>query len=251
MGTLAGQVAFITGAANGIGEGVARRLHREGVELCLADVDDGRGQAVADELGALYLHCDTSRLEDNEAAIAATVARYGHLDLAFLNAGVTTGCGIEGDFDLATYRRAMGINLDGVVFGAHAALPALRANGGGQLICTASMAGMVAVPFDPFYAANKHGVVGLVRSLGVTIEPEAKVRVNALCPSFADTNIIGAIKGYLEETGFPILTLDEVVEAFIRIATGTETGACFYVVPGRPAEPFGFRNAPGPRLELG
>ena len=240
-----GSVAFITGAANGIGEGVARRLHREGFQLALSDVDDEKGQAVADELGALYVHCDTSELAENNRAIAATMERFGRLDLAFLNAGITSGCGIDEDFDLLRYKKAMGVNIDGVVYGAHAALPALRSSGGGQIIATASMAGIVAVPFDPFYGANKHAVVGLVRSLGVTLNPADGIRVNALCPSFAETNIIEAIKPFLEDTGFPILPLERVVDAFVTIAESKTTGECYYVVVGRDTEPFKFRNAPG------
>jgi NAD(P)-dependent dehydrogenase (short-subunit alcohol dehydrogenase family) len=239
------RVAFITGAANGIGEGVARRLSTEGYDLVLADVDDDRGNAVARELGAIYVHCDTSELADNEAAIAATLEHFGRLDLAFLNAGITSGCGIDEDFDVNRYRKAMGVNIDGVVYGVHAALPALRASGGGQIIATASMAGIVAVPFDPFYGANKHAVVGLVRSLGVTLNPADGIRVNALCPSFAETNIIEAIKPFLEDTGFPILPLDAVVDAFMTVASSTTTGECYYVVVGRETEPFRFRNAPG------
>ena len=239
-----GHVAFITGAANGIGEGVARRLHAEGISLSLSDVDDERGRGIADELGALYTHCDTSVLADNEAAIAATLDRFGRLDLAFLNAGITSGCGIGEDFDADRYRKAMGVNIDGVVYGAHAALPALKATRG-QIVATASMAGVVAVPFDPFYGANKHAVVGLVRSLGVTLDPADGVRVNALCPSFAETNIIQAIKPFLDETGFPILPLDKVVDAFVTVADSSTTGQCYFVVVGREPEPFAFRNAPG------
>ena len=83
-----------------------------------------------------------------------------------LNAGVGSGCGVGEDFDLALYRRAMGANLDGVVFGTHAALPALRARGGGAIVATSSLAGLTGVAYDPLYAANKHAVVGLTRSLG-------------------------------------------------------------------------------------
>ena len=89
----------------------------------------------------------------------------GGLDLVHLNAGVASGCGVGDDFDLARYRRAMGANLDGVVFGMHAALPALRARGGGAIVATASLAGLTGVAYDPLYSANKHAVVGLVRSL--------------------------------------------------------------------------------------
>ena len=102
-----------------------------------------------------------------------------------LNAGVATGCGVGDDFDLARYRRAMGANLDGVVFGVHAALPALRRRGGGAIVATASLAGLTGVPYDPLYAANKHAVVGLVRSLAPLAEEG--IRVNAVCPGFAES----------------------------------------------------------------
>src|ERR1700738_3385214 len=133
-----GQVALITGGPNGIGAAVARRLARHGAHVVIADVDDASGAAVAREIDGLYVHCDVSEPADNHAAVAAAVDGYGGLDLVHLNAGAAAGCGIEEDFDLAAYRRAMSINLDGVVFGVHAALPALRARRGGTIVATAS-----------------------------------------------------------------------------------------------------------------
>src|SRR6202035_5044805 len=109
-------------------------------------------------------------------------ARGAHVVIAHLNAGVTSWCGMGDDFDPEAYRRSMAINLDGVVYGIAAARPALKASGGGTIVATASMAGLVATPFDPIYAANKHGVVGLARSLGQVYEPDG-IRVHALCPS--------------------------------------------------------------------
>jgi NAD(P)-dependent dehydrogenase (short-subunit alcohol dehydrogenase family) len=90
-------------------------------------------------------------------------------------------------------------------------------------------------------------VVGLVRSLAVEYASQ-DIRVNALCPSFAETNIIEGIRPFLEETHFPILDVSEVVDAFFRIIEAERTGECWYVVPGRESEPFKFRNAPGPRV---
>ncbi|WP_437065490.1 SDR family NAD(P)-dependent oxidoreductase [Streptomyces sp. enrichment culture] len=120
-------------------------------------------------------------MEANRALVEFAQQQYGGVDIAFLNAGVATGCGIGEDFDPARYRRAMGANLDGVVFGTHAVLPALRARGGGAIVATASLAGLAAVPLDPLYAANKHAVVGLARSLGPALAPH-NVRFNAVCP---------------------------------------------------------------------
>lgn len=248
MDPLDGKVALITGGANGIGAAVARRLAGLGVRLVIADVDADRGSAVASEVGGAFADCDVREPADSIAAVAAAVERFGGLDLAFLNAGIATGNGFGDDFDLGSYRRAMAINLDGVVFGVQAALPALRSRGGGDIIATASMAGLTPTPFDPVYGANKAAVVGLVRALGPTVAAE-RVRVNALCPSFADTDILIPLKDELTKTGFPILTVDAVVDAFMGILAAEGTGECWYVVPGRPSEPFRFRGVPGPRAE--
>jgi NAD(P)-dependent dehydrogenase (short-subunit alcohol dehydrogenase family) len=244
---LGGQVALITGGANGIGAGVARRLADHGAHVVIADVDRPAGVALADQLDGLFVSCDVSVLADNQAAVAATVKRFGGLDLVHLNAGIATGCGVEGDFDVASYHRAMGINLDGVVFGAHAALPALRARGGGAIVATASMAGLVPVGDEPIYSANKHAVVGFVRSLGESLAGDA-ITVNALCPSFADTALIAPLRSLIEGGDFPILAVQDVVDVFFQILEGQATGECWFVVPGRPSEPFRFRHAPGPRV---
>ncbi|WP_131741350.1 SDR family oxidoreductase [Actinomadura roseirufa] len=242
----AGKVVLITGASHGIGAAAARRLAEADARLVLADVDAEAGRALAADLDGLFVHCDVREPADNEAAVAAAVDRYGGLDVAFLNAGVAGGGGLGDGFDLAAYRRAMGVNLDGVCFGVHAALPALRARGGGDIVATASMAALTPAPFDPVYGANKAAVVGLVRSLGPTLADEG-VRVNALCPSFADTAILAPLRGHLEEIGFPVLDVADVVEAFMAILSAGGAGRAWYVVPGRPSEPFRFRGVPGPR----
>ena len=243
---LPGKVALVTGAANGIGAAVSLRLASLGAQVVVADVDDEAGAALAAEIGGIYVHCDVRELADNEAAVAAAVAHFGGLDLVHLNAGISSGHGVGADFNVETYQRAMGINLDGVVFGVHAALPALQQRGGGTIVATASMAGLTPLPLDPIYAANKAGVVALARSLGEAYRAE-NILINALCPSFAHTAIIEPIKGFLEETHFPILEVSDVVDAFISILDAGGTGEAWFVVPGRESQPFSFRNVPGPR----
>jgi NAD(P)-dependent dehydrogenase (short-subunit alcohol dehydrogenase family) len=247
MESYEGKVALITGGSNGIGAAVARRLAGSGAQVVIADVDVDAGTALATELKGAFVRCDVREPAESEAAVAEAVAAFGGLDVVFLNAGVATGSGLDTDFDPVDYRRAMAINLDGVAYGVHAALPALRARGGGDIIATASMAGLTATPFDPVYAANKAAVVGLVRALGPTHEHEG-IRVNALCPSFADTDILGSLRSQLEETGFPILEVGAVVEAFMNVLAAHRTGECWYVVSGRASEPFRFRGVPGPRV---
>jgi NAD(P)-dependent dehydrogenase (short-subunit alcohol dehydrogenase family) len=242
------KVALVTGGSNGIGEGVARHLAAQGARVVVADIDVARGKAVADELGGLFVRTDVADPAASTAAVAAAVDAFGALHVAHLNAGVTSWCGMGDDFDAEAYRRSMAINLDGVVYGIAASRPAIKASGGGVIVATASMAGLVATPFDPIYGANKHAVVGLVRALGPVYEPEG-IRIHALCPSFAYTNIIKGSEQTLLDMGFPIIEVADVVAAFERILQADETGKCWYVVAGRQSEPFEFRRAPGPRLD--
>jgi len=166
---------------------------------------------------------------------------------AYLNAGVTTGCGVGEDFDFDLYRRAMSVNLDGVVFGVHAVLPALRERGGGAIVATASLAGLTGVPLDPLYAANKHGVVGLVRSLGPTLSAEG-IRVNAVCPGFAESGMIAPFRDALIQDGIAIIPAEDVASVVVGLFTGDMAGECWFVQPGRTGA-FAFRHVPGPRLE--
>jgi NAD(P)-dependent dehydrogenase (short-subunit alcohol dehydrogenase family) len=243
-----GKVALITGGSNGIGEGVARFLAERGARVVIADIDVARGQSVAEEIEGRFIRTDVTDPAASTAAVALAVEAFGGLHIAHLNAGVSSWCGMGDDFDPEAYRRSMAINLDGVVYGVAAARPAIKASGGGTIVVTASMAGLVPAPFDPIYAANKHAVVGLARSLGEVYEPEG-IRIHALCPSFAHTNIIKGSEQTLLDMGFPIIEVADVVAAFQRILQAETTGQCWYVVAGRDSEPFAFRRAPGPRLD--
>ncbi|MBV9486304.1 MAG: SDR family oxidoreductase [Frankiaceae bacterium] len=241
-----GKVAWITGGAQGFGAGVARRLAGFGATIVISDVNAQRGEATAAEVGGTFVPCDVSRLDDCKAAVGQVVDRHGRVDIGFLNAGITTGCSIAEDFDLALYRRAMGVNLDGVVFGAHALFAPMKAGGGGDIVATASLAGLTGVAFDPTYGANKHGVVGLVRAIGEDW-PSHGIRVNALCPGFADTAIVDPLRDVLADSGIPLIDPEKVVDTFVAAATSGRSGECWYVQPGRDGEPFRLRGIPGPR----
>lgn len=243
-------VALVTGGASGFGAEVARQLVGRGDSVVLCDIDEAGGAAVAAELGATFLRCDVS---DHDQVVATTQAAeqvHGGLDLVFLNAGVSTGCGIGEDFDLAKYRRANGINLDGVVYGVHAAIPALRRRGGGAIVATASMAGLTGTPFDPVYGANKHAVVGLVRALGPALAPDG-IQVNAFCPGFAETAIITEIKPALESGGVPIIPVDVAGRAVLTAFDSDVTGQAFLLQAGRDVMVYRFRGIPGPLTETG
>jgi NAD(P)-dependent dehydrogenase (short-subunit alcohol dehydrogenase family) len=241
------KVALVTGGAGGLGSATCRALAEAGAEVVVADRAEEAGAALAAELGGHFVAVDVSDLDANAAMVARVTEVAGGIDLAFLNAGVTTGCGVGDDFALELYRRAMGTNLDGVVFGVHAVLPALRARGGGAIVATASLAGLTGVPLDPLYAANKHAVVGLVRSLGPALEGEG-IRVNAVCPGFADSPMVDPIRAALAAEGLAIIPAGEVAAVVLELLAGDMTGECWFVQPGRTGA-FGFRRVPGPRME--
>jgi NAD(P)-dependent dehydrogenase (short-subunit alcohol dehydrogenase family) len=243
---LDGKVALVTGAARGLGRATARALAGEGAVVVAADLDEAGARAVAAEVGGRAVACDVSDLDANRAAVAFTLDACGGLDLVHLNAGVGSGCGVGDDFDLALYRRAIGANLDGVVFGIHAALPALRARGRGAIVATSSLAGLTGVAYDPLYSAAKHAVVGLTRSLGPTLAEEG-IRFNTICPGFAESAIIEPIRDMIAASGVALIAPEQVARAVVELLAGDAAGECVVIQPGRDPLPFAFRGVPGPR----
>ena len=161
---LQGKAALVTGGASGIGAEAARRLTAAGARVAVADLDEARTRALADEIGGLALPGDAAQPDTMTMAVDIAEDTFGRLDVVLLNAGITAGqSGVE-NLDLDGYRRIMGVNVDHVVFGLTAAVPALRRAGGGAIIATASLAGLTAMPGDALYTLSKHAVVGYVRA---------------------------------------------------------------------------------------
>jgi len=253
LAPLRDRVALVTGGSSGLGRATAIALAEAGVEVVIADVDADGGTAVAQQIDGQFVQTDVADLDSNRAAVAFARERCGRLDFAHLNAGVTSGCGLGEDFDLAAYRRAMSVNLDGVVFGTHAVLSALRENAGparGAIVATASLAGLTAVPMEPIYSANKHAVVGLARSLGPALALEG-IRFNAVCPGFAVSAMTAGFAADLEAAGIPLIPAEVVAATVVRLLALDVSGECWFVQPGREPAPFQFRNVPGPRAAAG
>jgi NAD(P)-dependent dehydrogenase (short-subunit alcohol dehydrogenase family) len=239
------RVALVTGGGNGIGAAVARRLASRGASVVVADIDLAAAESVAKDVDGVAVRCDVSSLPDNVAAVALAVDTFGRLDVAVLNAGVSSGCSLGADFDLARYRRLMGVNLDGPVLGLHALWPVMRRRGG-DVVVTASMAALAAVPDEPLYAASKSAVAALVRSVAPSWAA-AGVRVNAVCPSFTDTAIIEGFRTTIDDLGIPLLDVEQVADAFEQVLASDRAGESWMVVPGREVEAFRWRGVPGPR----
>jgi NAD(P)-dependent dehydrogenase (short-subunit alcohol dehydrogenase family) len=239
------KVAVITGGAAGLGRATALELAEAGAEIVIADVDEERGRATAQDVGGHFVATDVSHLAANEAMVRFVVETCGGVDLAFLNAGVSTDTWLGDDFDLELYRRAMGVNLDGVVFGVQALMGPMRARGGGAIVATASLAGLVGMPIDPLYTANKHGVVGLVRALGPVLAAD-QIAINAICPGFSETDIVVPIKELLAAQGLDLIDPQIVADTVVRILRSDDAGEVWFVQLRREPDRFRFRNVPGP-----
>lgn len=242
------RVAIVTGGASGIGQAVVERLADRGMHVVVADVDDDRGNAVANNVGGVFVECDVRDPAAHERVVAAAESAYGGLDVIHLNAGVTTGERDLASLSLESYRRIMAINLDGVVFGVRAALPALRRRGGGVIVATASLSGLTAYSADPIYAMTKHGVVGLTRALG-DMHAADNIRVNCVCPGFVDTPLLANYAEIFRAAGFPLLEPGDVAAGVLAAIDSEGTGEAWVVQPGRDPLPYGFRGVPGPRAE--
>ena len=215
MNALDGKVAFITGGAHGIGFGLARVFGAQGVRLMLADVrEEALETALAElraaDITAQGLVVDVSNREAMRAAAAATVAAYGKVHLLFNNAGIS----YFGPMDQATdgdWDWMLGVNLQGVIHGVQAFLPALKAHGeGGHIVNTASMAGLLVGPGMGLYSTSKFAVVGLSTSLRLDLAPHG-IGVSVLCPGFVRSNIHSASElrpAQVADTGYQVSAAD-------------------------------------------
>jgi NAD(P)-dependent dehydrogenase (short-subunit alcohol dehydrogenase family) len=139
------------------------------------------------------------------------------------------------------------VNVDGVVFGVRRLARVMEE--GDAIVVTASLAGLTGVEGDPIYSLTKHAVIGLARSVAPQLA-ERGIRLNAVCPGFADTPMVrGELRASLEAGDFPLLRPEEVAEAVMRAARSEGTGEAWIVQPGRDPEPYRFRGIPGPRVE--
>jgi NAD(P)-dependent dehydrogenase (short-subunit alcohol dehydrogenase family) len=214
--------ALVTGSAGGIGSAIVRKLRKEGLEVRELDLVSGFD------------------VTDPEAW-----EHVGSVDLACLNAGVLTGSEDVANLTVEQYRRAVAVNVDGVVFGVRRLDRVMPR--GSTIIVTASLAGLTAIPDDPVYGLTKHAVVGFVRSVAPQLAGRG-IRIQAVCPGWADTGLLtGDFKQQLSGRGYRLLQASDVAEGVWAAYQSEGTGEAWVVQPGRDPLLYEFKGVPGPR----
>ena len=190
---LSGKIGIVTAAASGMGRAGAVRFAREGAQVAVVDVDAAGVAGVVREIAAAGgtahgIVADLTKDDDSRRIVWETASRFKGLDFVWNHVGHPGPAAVEG-IDLQVFQLAIDLNLRTVLVTTEAAIPEMRARGGGSLLFTASTSGLQGSAYSPVYSMCKFGVVGFVRSLAVRLAPE-KIRVNALCPGPIDTPML-------------------------------------------------------------
>ena len=217
---LSNRIALITGGGRGIGRAVAFALAREGARVAVIARTEQEIAQVASEVKAettvetMYATCDVSERESVEMALADVRERLGTIDILVNNAGIAESAPLVKTSN-ELWQRHLDINLTGTFYFTRAVLPAMIERGWGRVINIASVAGKTGAPYIAAYAASKHGVLGLTRSIALEIASKG-VTVNAICPGYVDTQMTTrAIETIEAKTG---KSADEALEVLKRMS---------------------------------
>jgi NAD(P)-dependent dehydrogenase (short-subunit alcohol dehydrogenase family) len=194
-----GKVAFVTGAASGIGRATAIAFAFEGVSVVVADISEQRSQETANiikEAGgrALAVKCDVSRTEDVKDCLGQAIETFGRLDLAFNNAGVEQKLALTADLAVEEWDRVVDTDMRGVFLCLKHEIPLMLKQEGGAIVNTSSGAGVKGFKAEAAYVAAKHGVVGLTKAAALDYA-QSKIRINAVAPGIIDTSMIQRFSG--------------------------------------------------------
>lgn len=225
-GRLTGKVALVTGGASGIGAASARAFAAEGAKVVVSDVQDG--EAVAQEIGGVFIRHDVTREDEWIAVIRQTTGQFGRLDVLMNNAGVFEPAPIE-EVTLEVWNRVLAVNLTGVMLGCKHGIAAMKANPGGpvgSIINVSSIAGYIGLASSAAYTASKGGVRLLTKSVAVHCARAYKtIRCNSLHPGTIDTPMNQAA---FEASGDPegMRAFFSTMQPIGRMASAEEMANC-------------------------
>lgn len=197
-------VALVTGGGSGIGRATANRFADEGASVVLSDVDvEGGKQTVAeieDDGGdAVFVEADVTDEDAASELVETAMDTYGGLDFAFNNAGIEGANDPANEQSMSNWQQVIDVNLTGVFLGLREQIPAMLEDGGGSIVNTASIAGILGFPNLSPYVSSKHGVIGLTKTAALEFSAEG-VRVNAVCPGVIETPMVARTKEEDPET---------------------------------------------------
>ena len=234
-----GKVAFITGAASGIGRATALAFAQAGAKLILADIDAAACEKVAADIraaggSAIAFACDVTSEADIQAALGGGVSEFGGLDIAFNNAGANQRNGRLGDFAAEEWHQVIDVNLTSVFLCMRNELPLLLERGGGCIVNVSSGAGVIANKGGAIYGATKHAIVGLTKSAAVEYVKD-NIRINVVSPGPTHSNMAVKVSGGTPEgyaamaAPLPIGRLGEPEEIASAVLWLCSKGAAFAI----------------------
>jgi NAD(P)-dependent dehydrogenase (short-subunit alcohol dehydrogenase family) len=196
-----GKVALVTGGGNGIGRAASIGFARHGAKVVVVDRDGAAAEATAGIIRqngseAQAVTADVTKSSDVKAYVKAALDKYGRIDCFFNNAGIEGKVAPIAEYDEAVFDAVIGVNVKGVFLGLRHVLPEMIRQGGGSVVNTASVAGLVGTPGMPAYVASKHAVIGLTKTAAGEVARQG-IRVNAVCPGPVDTRMIHALEQQL------------------------------------------------------
>jgi len=191
-----GRVALVTGGGSGLGRATALAFAKAGAKVAVDDINDDGGREtvrmIEDAGGeAIYIHADVRNEAEVKTMVEATVARFGRLDFAYNNAGISGGARPDEFWDTAIFDDTQAINLRGVFLCMKYEVPEMLKTGGGAIVNTASVAG-VNGSGHPSYIGSKHAVIGITKSAAMLLATQG-IRVNAVCPGAIDTPMVQGV----------------------------------------------------------
>lgn len=194
MKQLENKVALVTGAGSGIGKAVAISYAKEGAKVIVNDINEENGQLVVNQIKsaggeAFFIKADVANEEDIKNLIKKTVEKYGKLDIACNNAGITGEQNFTGQYSVSSWNKVVAINLNGVFLNCKYQLEQMEKNGGGVIVNMASIHGIAAAPMSSAYTSTKHAVVGLSKNIGVEYA-QKNIRCNAVGPGYIETPLL-------------------------------------------------------------